>query len=342
MPGIHIGIDLGTSTVQYFVDGKGVVLSESAATASDSRTGRTVSVGTKAYKMTGRTPQSITVHHPVRDGIVSDYTAVQDLLRFHLQKICGNRIFKPNLVLCVPTDVTGLEKRVLLNIAVDSGAAKAYLLEKPIAAALGAGVDYRKARGTMVVDIGAGSTEIAVITMGGIAVNECIHIAGNTFDDDIVRYLRRERAITVGKLTAEQIKKKIGCAYEREAEIAMLAKGKDYITGMPTLFEITSKQVFLALQEHLDQIAEAARNVLSSAPPELAGDISEQGILLTGGSALLPGIERIIERKTHVPTRVAQEPENCVARGIGIALKHMDVLSAGGYLFKSEQDIATE
>lgn len=336
MPGINIGIDLGTSTVQYFVDGKGVVLSEEVATASDSRTGKTISVGSKAYKMIGREPDSITVHRPVRDGIVSDFTAVQDLLRYHLQKICGNRIFKPNLVLCVPSDVTGLEKRVLLDIATASGAAKACLIDKPIAAALGAGVDYRKPRGIMVVDIGAGSTEIAVITMGGIAVNECIHIAGNTFDADIERYLRRERSISIGALTAEQIKKKVGCAYEREAEIAMLAKGKDYVTGMPTLFEITTTQVYHALQEHLEQIADAVLAVLSDASPELHADIYENGILLTGGSALLPGIECVIEAKAHVPVRVAHNPENCVARGIGVALKHMDVLMGSGYFFNAK------
>ncbi|MDD6062767.1 MAG: rod shape-determining protein [Oscillospiraceae bacterium] len=339
MPGINIGIDLGTATVQYYVDGKGIVLTEDVATASDSKTGRTVSVGSKAYKMIGRTPDSITVHRPLRDGIVSDFTAAQDLLRYNLQKICGNRIFKPNLVLCVPTDVTGLEKRVLLNIATASGAAKACLIEKPIAAALGAGVDYRKPRGTMVVDIGAGSTEIAVITMGSIAIGECIHVAGNTFDDDIARYLRRERAITIGKLSAEQIKKKVGCAYLREAEIAISVKGKSYITGMPMLFEITTTEVFLALREHLEQIADTVRSVLSQTPPELLADISENGIILTGGSARLPGIERIIERKIHVPTRVAQEPENCVVRGIGIALNHMDILSDNGYFFKTRQDI---
>lgn len=340
MPGINIGVDLGTSTVQFFVDGKGVVLSENAVTASDVQSGKTISIGSKAYRMIGRTPDSITVHYPLREGIVSDFSASRDLMRFYLQKICGNRIFKPNLVLCMPTDVTSLEKRTLLNLAAASGAARACLIEKPLAAALGAGVDYRRPRGTLIVDIGAGTTEIAVVTMGNIAVSESLHVAGNAFDEAIRRYIRRERDILIGRLTAENIKQKIGCAYLREAEIAILVKGKSYLSGMPVLFEVTTTEVFLAIREQLEQIAAAVCSVLSRTPPELAGDISENGIVLTGGSANLPGIDKLIERKTRIPTTVAESPQDCAARGIGTALKHMDILTGNGYFFKTPGDTA--
>lgn len=340
MPGINIGIDLGTANVRFFVQGKGVVLSENTVTATD-RDGRTISVGGKAYQMIGRTPDSVTVRYPLRDGVVSDFTAAQNLLRFYLQKICGNRIFKPNLVLCMPGGLTGLEKRTLLDIATASGAAKACLMDKILAAAIGAGVDYHKPRGTMVVDIGAGRTEIAVVTMGAIAVSEQLPFAGGALTEDIRRQIRRERDILVGRLTAERIKKKIGCAYLRDAEIAIAVKGKSYLSGMPIVFEVNTTDVFLAMREHLVQIADAIRGVLSRTPPELLGDISDNGIILTGGSARLPGFDRQIEQWTGVPTRVAAEPENCVARGIGVALEHMDILMENGYFFRTKQQVAS-
>ena len=341
MPGINIGIDLGTNNVRFFVEGKGLVLSDNAVTASDTRNGRTLSLGAKAYQMIGRTPDSVAVHYPLRDGIISDFTAAQNLLRYYLQKICGNRIFKPNLLLCMPSGLTGLEKRTLLNIAVSSGAAKACLIEKALAAAIGAGVDYSKPRGTMVVDVGGGTTEIAVVTMGSLAQHESLRIGGNTFDQDIRRYVRRERDILIGRLTAEQIKKKIGCAYLRDAEIAIAVKGKSYLSGMPVVFEATTTEVYLAMREHLELIAETVRATLSQTLPELLGDIADSGVILTGGSALLPGLAGCIERRTHVRTRVADDPANCVARGIGVALEHMNLLSENGYFYKTPQQIGS-
>ena len=334
MPGINIGIDLGTSNVRFFVDGKGVVLQENAVTASEVKSGRTVSVGSGAYKMIGRLPDSLAVHYPLRESIVSDFTAAQNLLRYYLQKICGNRIFKPNLVLCCPTSLTGLEKRTLLDIAHASGAAKASLLEKPLAAAFGAGVDPHKPRGTMIVDIGGGTTEIAVVTMGGIARSDSLHIAGLTFDEDIRRYIRRGRDILIGRLTAEQIKLKIGSAYLREAEIGIAVKGKSYLSSMPVVFEVNTTQVFLAMREHLEQIAAHIRALLAQTTPDLLADIADSGIILTGGSSMLPGMAGFIERKVGVPTHVADDPQTCVARGIGTVLDRMDVLSSGGYLFQ--------
>ncbi len=339
MPGINIGVDLGTSNVRFFVEGKGVALTENAVTATETHSGRTLALGAKAYRMIGRTPDGVQVHHPLRGGVVSDFTACQDLLRYYLQIICGNRIFKPNLVLSMPSSLTGLEQRTLLNIAASSGAAKVCLIEKALASAIGVGVDYRRPRGAMVVDLGGGTTEIAVVTMGCLAQHESLQIAGNTFDEDIRRYVRRERDILIGRLTAEQIKQKIGCAYLRDAEIAIAVKGKSYLTGMPVLFEVNTTEVFLALREHLEQIAETVRATLSRTPPELLGDISESGIRLTGGSALLPGLARCIERKTKIPTIVAPDPANCTVLGIGETLRHMDILSGNGYFFKAAQEI---
>ena len=340
MPGINIGVDLGTSNVRFFVEGKGIALTENAVTATDDRTGRILALGSKAYRMIGRTPDHLHVNYPLRDGVVSDFTACQDLLRYYLQMICGNRIFKPNLVLSMPSSLTGLEQRTLLNIAASSGAAKACLMEKVLASAIGAGVDFRKQRGTMVVDIGGGTTEIAVVTMGSLAEHESLLIAGRTFDEDIRRYVRRERDILIGRLTAEQIKQKIGCAYLRDAEIAMAVNGKSYLTGMPVLFEVTTTEVFLALREHLEQIADTVCAILSRSTPDLLSDISESGIRLTGGCASLPGLAAFIERKTHIPAFVAQDPSNCTILGIGQALRHMDVLSGSGYLFKTADKIA--
>jgi rod shape-determining protein MreB len=240
----------------------------------------------------------------------------------------------------MPSSLTGPEQKALLNMAASSGAAKACLIEKALACAIGAGVDYRKPRGSMVVDIGAGTTEIAVVTMGCLAQHESLQIAGNTFDEDIRRYVRRERDILIGRLTAEQIKQKIGCAYLRDAEIAIAVKGKSYLTGMPVLFEVNTTEVFLALREHLEQIADSVRNTLARTPPELLADISENGILLTGGCAQLPGIAGCIERKTGISASVANDPANCTVHGIGEALQHMDVLSGNNYFFKTAHKIA--
>ena len=337
MPGIHIGVDLGTSNLRFCVEGKGLALTENAVTATDTRTGRILALGSNAYCMIGRTPEHVQIRYPLRSSVISDFTTCQDLLRFYLQKICGNRIFKPKLVLSMPSSLTGLEQRTLLNIAATSGAAKTCLVDKVLASAIGAGADFRKPHGTMIVDVGGGTTEIAVVTMGCVAQHTSLQIAGNTFDEDIRRYVRRERDILIGRLTAEQIKLKIGCAYLRDAEIAIAVKGKSYLSGMPVLFEVNTTEVFLALREHLEQIAEAVRNTLSQTSPELLADIARSGICVTGAGALLPGIAGFLERKTGVNAYVADDPANCTVNGIGKMLRYFDVLSADGYLFSIPQ-----
>ncbi len=339
MLGINIGVDLGTTSIIIFVEGKGIVLSEPTAAAYDNISGKMLATGKKAYNMVGRNPKSIKVVLPMKDGVVSDFTVTQNILRYYLQKICGNMVFKPNIIICLPATVTNLEKRTILDLATSSGAARACLIEEPLAAALGAGIEIKHPKGVMVVDIGGGTADIAVITMGCISVSSSIKVAGNAFDDAIVRYFRRERDIIIGVRTAEKIKMKIGCAYLRETELAIEVKGKNYITGMPARSEISSTDVYLAIREQLEYIGEAVRTVLESTPPELSADISGSGIILTGGGALLKGIDIMIEHKTGIKTRVAEDPLYCVAKGIGKVLKNLDILAESGYIFKTGEEI---
>ena len=339
MLGINIGVDLGTTSTVIFVEGKGIVLSEPTAAAYESSSGRMLAAGKRAYSMVGRNPSSIKVVLPMKDGVVSDFTVTQNILRYYLQKICGNMVFKPNVIICLPATVTNLEKRTILDLATSSGAGKACLIEEPLAAALGAGVDISHPKGVMVVDIGGGTADIAVITMGCISVSKSIKVAGNAFDDAIVRYFRRERDVLIGERTAEKIKMKIGCAYLREAELAIEVKGKNYISGMPARLEISSTDIYLAIREQLEYIGEAVRSVLEVTPPELSADVSESGIILTGGGALLQGMDVMIERKTGIKTRVAEDPLNCVAKGIGKVLKNLDILAESGYLFKTGEEV---
>lgn len=339
MLGINIGIDLGTTAIVIFVQGKGIVLSEPNAAAYDSKSGKMLAVGKKAYNMLGRNPSSIKVVLPIRDGVVSDFSVMQNILRYHLQKICGNMVFKPNILICLPSSVTNLEKRTILDLAISAGASKACLIEEPLAAALGAGVEINRPKGILVVDIGGGSADIAVLTMGSISVSKSIKIAGNAFDAAIVRYFRRERDVIIGERTAEKIKIKIGCAYLRQAELAIMVKGKNYITSMPAKLEVSSTDIYLAIREQLEQLCDAVRSVLESTPPELSADIAESGIILTGGGALLRGIDTLLQEKTGIKTRIAGEPLLCVAKGIGEVLKNPDVLSKSGIVFKTAEEI---
>lgn len=339
MLGINIGIDLGTTSIVVYVEGRGIVLAEPSVAAYDVKSGRLIAVGKKAYEMVGKTPDSIRVVKPMKNGVVSDFTATRHILRYFLQKICKNMVFKPNIVVCVPSTVTNLEKRTILDLITSSGAGKACLIEEPLAAALGAGLESNRPVGTMVVDIGGGTTDIAVMTMGSISVSRSIKSAGNAFDEAIMRQIRRERDVIIGERTAENIKLRIGCAYLREVELGLTVKGKHFITGMPVSIEVTSTQVYLAMRPHLEAIAEGVRSVLELTPPELASDISTTGIYLTGGGALLEGIDAMIQERTGVRTYIAQEPLNCVALGTGVALEDMDILTDNGGVFKTRDEI---
>lgn len=339
MLGVNIGIDLGTTSIVIYIEGKGIVLAEPSVAAYDTVSGRLIAVGKKAYEMIGRNPDTIRIVKPMRHGVVSDFTATKHILRYFLSKICKNMVFKPNVVVCVPSMVTSLEKRTILDLITAAGAAKACLIEEPLAAALGAGLKSDRPMGAMVVDIGGGTTDVAVITMGCISVSDSVKIAGNAFDEAIMRQIRRERDVIIGERTAEFIKKQIGCSYLRNAELGLTVKGKHFITSMPVSIDVSSTEVYLAMRSHLETIGETVRSVLELTPPELSADIADSGIYITGGGALLHGIDKMLSDKTGVKTFIAKDPLNCVALGTGEALAHIDILSQNGYVFKARDEI---
>lgn len=328
-----MGIDLGTASVVIYMQGKGIVLNEPSAVAYNSE-GRIVGVGKKAYDMYGRNPSGIKVIKPLVNGVVADFTATKHMLEYFFSKVCKNMVLRPNVIMCVPSAVTDLEKRTLLSLASAAGAARAWLIEEPLAAALGVGLESSRPKGIMVVDIGGGTTDIAIITMGSIAISKSIQVAGNAFDEAIMRQLRRERDIIIGEKTAEQIKIKIGSATLRDVELGMTAKGKNYITNMPEAFEISSTEVFLALRPCLEMIIGGIRETLEQSTPELAADVLDYGIVLTGGGSMLRNIDKMIERKTGIKTKLASSPLNCVALGAGRAIEHVDLLSDSGYIIR--------
>ncbi len=339
MLGVNIGIDLGTTSIVVYVEGKGIVLNEPCAAAYETATNKLVAVGKKAWDMLGKTPDEIRVVRPMSHGVVSDFTATKHILKYFLSQICKNMVFKPNVVVCVPSMVTNLEKRTILDLITSAGAAKVCLIEEPLAAALGAGIKSDRPKGALIVDIGGGTTDVAVITMGCIAVSRSTRVAGNAFDEAIMRQLRLERDVIIGERTAENIKKQVGCSYLREVELGVTVCGKHFITGMPVSIEVSSSEAYLAMRPGLESIVETVRSVLELTPPELAADIAETGIHLTGGGALLYGIDEMIRQRTGIQTFVARDPVNCVALGTGEALAHIDILSQNGYVFKARDEI---
>ena len=334
-----IGIDLGTANVLCYVEGRGIVLREPSVVAVDKNTGKVLQVGAAARNMLGRTPGNIVAVRPLRDGVISDYEMTEKMLEQFLKKINKFTLVKPRVIVSVPSGITEVEERAVIQAAMEAGARRVYLIEEPFAAALGAKLAISGPEGHMVVDIGGGTADIAVVTMGSISISKSVKIAGNILDEDIIRYLRRERNIVIGEKTAESIKKRIGCAYLRDTELAIGIKGKHYITGMPITDEVNTTEVYLAMREHLEAIAEGVRSVLEVTPPELAGDISETGILLTGGGALLDGMDKLIEKRTGVHVIIPDDPLECVALGTGYAIEHMDILENNGGIFKTREEI---
>lgn len=339
MIGLRIGIDLGTATVIAYVEGKGIVFSEPSVVVCDTYNRKPLAMGEAAMQMLGRTPKSLTAVHPMKDGIVSDFELTEQMLRYYLQKICGNVVFKPNVIVCLPSSVTNLEKRTVLDVITAAGAGHACLIEEPLAAAFGAGIGFSETSGSMVVDIGGGTTDTAVITMGSIAVSNSVKSAGNSLTQAIIKYLSRERDITIGELTAEEIKSAVGGAILRDEEIALIIKGKSIMSGMPVNFEASSTEIYWSMRDTLDLIINGTKKVLETTPPELLSDIMDNGIVLSGGGALLYAMDKFFQRQTGVSTRVVYDPVNCVARGIGVALKDMRILEENGYIFKTRDDI---
>jgi rod shape-determining protein MreB len=321
-----IGIDLGTASVLVYVKGKGIVLREPSVVAIDKNTNKVLAVGEEARRMIGRTPGNIVAIRPLRDGVISDYEITEKMLRYFLNKIVGRPVlFKLRIVVCVPSGATEVEKRAVLDAAYEAGARRTYLVEEPIAAAIGAGIDISKPCGNMVVDIGGGTTNIAVISLGGIVVSNSIKVAGDKFDEAIIRYMRKKYNLLIGERTAEDLKINIGVAFPRDDVSSMMITGRNLISGLPRTVSLTSNEVAEALAEPLQAIVEAVHALLERTPPELASDISERGIVMVGGGALLNGMDQLIQEHTKIPVHVMEDAVSCVALGTGRVLEALDM-----------------
>ena len=318
MIGSDIGIDLGTASILVYMKGKGVVLKEPSVVAFDRDTNKIKAIGEEARLMLGRTPGNIVAVRPLRQGVISDYTVTEKMIKYFIQKALGKKSFrKPRISVCIPSGATEVEKKAVEDATYNAGAREVSIIEEPIAAAIGAGIDISRPCGNMIVDIGGGTSDIAVISLGGSVVSTSIKIAGDDFDEALVRYMRKKHNLLIGERTAEDIKIKIGSAYPRAEVSTMNVRGRNLVTGLPKTVEVTSEETEEALREATSQIVEAVHSVLEKTPPELASDIADRGIVLTGGGALLSGLEDLIEAKTGINTMTAEDPMTCVAIGTG-------------------------
>lgn len=325
MTSTDIGIDLGTASILVYIRGKGVVLKEPSVVAFNRDTNEIKAIGEEARLMLGRTPGNIVAVRPLRQGVISDYKVTEQMMKYFIQKAIGKKTFrKPRISVCVPSGVTEVEKKAVEDATYQAGAREVQLIEEPVAAAIGAGIDISRPCGNMIVDIGGGTSDIAVISLGGTVVNTSIKIAGDDFDEAIVRYMRKKHNLLIGERTAEDIKIKIGTAYKRPEEDSMDVRGRNLVTGLPKTVTVTSEETEEALKETTSQIVEAVHSVLERTPPELAADIADRGIVLTGGGALLRGLEELIEEKTGINTMTAEDPMTAVAIGTG---KYVEFLS---------------
>jgi rod shape-determining protein MreB len=334
--GTKIGIDLGSSNTRVFVEGKGLVFAEPSVVVCDAHSGAPVAFGKEAAEMFGRTPGSLSVVAPMKSGAVSDYALTKHLLFYFIEKICKHKYFKPNVVVSMHGGLSKLEKRTILDVVYASGAAKAFFLDEPFAAAMGAGVPFREAAGNVVADIGGGTADVAVISMGRIAESRSIRTAGNALTEAIVQFLLRLHDVEVGFLTAQEIKHSIGGAALHSPEIAVVMNGKHRKTATPLSFEVNSKEIYRAMQEPLEQLAEGIHALIEKSPPEFMADIADRGILLTGGGANLYGIDSYLRRKLSLPVRVAENPAECVINGVGLALKQLEKLLHNGSIYDIE------
>lgn len=337
--GRNIGIDLGTATVLVYIQGQGIVLEEPSVVAIDTNTDRILQVGKKAQQMLGRTPGNIVAVRPLRDGVISQYEVTLKMIQYFIEQGCGKMFFPPRVTICIPSGITEVEERAVLDAAREAGSQKTYLIEEPMAAAIGAGLNIFAPVGNMVVDIGGGTTDIAVLSLGGVVVSESIKIAGDKFDDAIIRYVRRKYNVLIGERTAEAIKKKIGAVYDHDEPQSVEVKGRCITQGLPKVITISSKEMIEALAEPITAILDAVCLVIERTPPELLGDILRNGIVMTGGGSLLYGFDQLIKRVTGINTRVAKDAVSCVAIGTGKFLDHLDMLQEGSVnLSKARKD----
>lgn len=323
---MDIGIDLGTASVLVYIKGKGIVINEPSVVAIDINTNKILEVGEEARKMLGRTPGNIVAIRPLRDGVISDFDITEKMLKYFIKKAVGNSIMKPRVIICVPSGVTEVEKRAVLEASMNAGAKKTYLIEEPVAAAIGAGLDITKPSGHMIIDMGGGTTDIAVISLGGIVVSRSIKVAGDKCDDAIVRYVRKKYNVMIGLRSAEELKMSIGAAFPADEEMYMEVRGRNLVTGLPVNLTISTSDMLEALEETITSIADAVHSVLEKTPPELAADISEKGIIMTGGGCLIKGMDKLLEKRTGLTVHIAEDAVSCVAKGTGQSLEHMDVL----------------
>ena len=326
--GQDIGIDLGTATVIAYVKGKGIVLREPSVVATNKDTGEILAVGEEARTMLGKTPGTVVATRPLREGVISDYKVTEIMLKYFIDKIRKGQFFAPRMMICVPSRVTEVEKKAVIDAAKEAGARKVYLIEEPIAAAIGAKIDIYKPSGNMVVDIGGGTTDIAVISLGGKVLSTSIKIAGDKFDEAIIKYVKRRYSLVIGEKTAEEIKVKIGCVYPKVESKTMIIKGRSSSNGFPKKVQISSEEIIGALKNPIYAIIEGIHSVLEKTPPDLCADIYENGIYLTGGGSLIDGLDKLIYETTGIKTVIAEEAINCVAIGTGIALEHLDRMDA--------------
>ena len=330
MFGIDIGVDLGTANVLVYEKGKGIVLREPSVVALDRDTGQILAVGEEAKLMIGRTPGNISAIRPLRNGVIADYNVTESMLRYFIEKVIGRSfVFRPRVMVCVPSGITTVERRAVQEAAEQAGARRTYLIEEPMAAAIGAGLPVDEASGSMVVDVGGGTADVAVISLGGIVLSASLRVAGDKFDEAIIAYIRKAFGILIGERTAEEVKITIGAAYPTARNVQMDVKGRDLYTGLPKGVAVTTAQIAEAIEEPVTAIVNCVRKVLEETPPELASDIMDRGIILTGGGAMLYGLDGRLRHQTGIPAMLADDPLSCVAVGTGKALEFVDRFKDG-------------
>ena len=327
---MDVGIDLGTATVIVYIGGQGVVLSEPSVIAVNLKTDSVISVGQEAYDMVGKTPSHIQAIRPLSKGVVCDYKMTEEMVKFFIKKVCRDSLVKPRIALCVPSGITNVESNAVIDVAIASGARKVYLIEEPVAAAIGANIDIEKPNGNMIVDIGGGTTDIAVLSLNGIVNKKSIKVAGDAINDSIIKYIRSSHGVLIGERMADQIKRTVASVcWEDGEDISAPVKGRNLTTGLPCSLEISRSMLYDCVMKEVEQIVTAVKEVIEKTPPELVGDIYTNGITLTGGGSLLHGMDRLLEKQTKIHTALAEDPVNCVAIGTGKSFQYLDKLVDG-------------
>lgn len=329
MSGLDIGIDLGTTSIIIYLGNRGIVLSEPSVVAVDIRKEEVLAVGEKAFEMIGKTPSYIIAERPLKDGVISNHILTEYMIREYIKRICGTLMIKPRISICIPSSTTKVEADAVVDAAVKAGARKVYLVEEPIAAAIGAGIDIAEANGVLIVDIGGGTTDVAVISLNGIVSSKSVRCAGQAFDEAIIDFVRSEYKILIGERMAESIKMQIANAYERNPNVTMDVKGRNLLRGLPEKLSLSQADIYPVIHERAMVIVDAIKEVLESTQPELVGDIYTNGIVLTGGGSLLGGLDQLVQSEIGVRTIIAEDPQNCVAIGAGKSFEYLDVLNQG-------------